>query len=229
MATGGWPVYQYVQAKLDDLGWDSEEVFAGLPRLTEGHLTYSLIRRDRSGREEEPVKLTVAGMAHLPRFDSTVEMFLRVVNALGDRRAAAPFEPGRVVQVEISGSELVNDLGLDDEPLVGLLPELLQGEPATWHGSQSSDKAVWTYLPSSQLRRFRGIRDINDYVSRMRAWIMPAGARPCARGGLTAGRRGRVRLSGRGVAAEIRRQAGARAQSGTRRPADPPSLHPGRV
>src|SRR5437879_7291999 len=100
-ATGAWPVYQYVQAKLDDLGLDIEEVIAGLPRFSHGPLTYSLIRRDQGGREEEPVKLTIASMAHLARFASTVEMFLRVVNALADRRAAAPFEPGRVITLEI--------------------------------------------------------------------------------------------------------------------------------
>jgi hypothetical protein len=27
IATGAWPVYQYVQAKLDDRGWDSEEIW----------------------------------------------------------------------------------------------------------------------------------------------------------------------------------------------------------
>jgi len=173
LTTGAWPVYQYVQAKLDDLGLDSEEVFAGLPRFTQSHLTYSLIRRDRSGREEEPVKLSIAGMAHLDRFASTVGMFLRVVNALADRRAAAPFDPCRVVTVEIPGPELVADLGLGEEPLVGLLPELLQGEPATWHGSQQRGDAGWIYQPSSHLRRFRGVRDVNDYLTRMRAWIMP--------------------------------------------------------
>jgi hypothetical protein len=112
MDSGSWPVYQYVQAQLDDLGVDSEEVFAGLPCFSDGHLTYSLVRRDRGGREEEPVKLTVAGMAHLDRFASTVEMFLRVVNALGDRRAAAPFDPGRVVTVEIPAPHPVSPLGM---------------------------------------------------------------------------------------------------------------------
>jgi hypothetical protein len=174
MATGAWPVFQYVQARLDDLGLDSDEVFAGLPYFSQGSLTYSLIRRDRTGREEEPVRLTVAGMAHLDRLASTVEMFLRVVNELGDRRAAAPFDPGRVVTVEISGPELVTALGLDGEPLVGLLPELLKGEPATWHGSPQPGDTGWTCQPSSVIRRFRGVSDINDYVSRLRAWIMPA-------------------------------------------------------
>lgn len=171
--TGAWPVYQYVQAKLDDLGLDIDAVFAGLPRFSHNSLIYSLARRDQGGREEEPVKLTIAGMTHLPQFASTVEMFLRVVNAVADRRASAPFKPGSVITVEVPGAQLVDDLGLESEPLVELLPELLRGEPATWHGAQSSGDAGWVYQPSSFIRRFRAVRDINDYITRMRAWIMP--------------------------------------------------------
>jgi hypothetical protein len=173
MATGAWPVYQYVQAKLDDLGLDIESVIADLPCVSHGHLTYSLIRRDQGGREEEPVKLTIAGMAHVAELATTVEMFLRVVSELAARRAAAPFNPGQVITIEISGPQLVTDLHLDDEPLVGLLPELLQGEPATWHGSHRHGDDDWAHQPSSYLRRFRDIRDVNDYLGRMHAWIMP--------------------------------------------------------
>jgi hypothetical protein len=56
--------------------------------------------------------------------------------------------------VEISGPQLVTELGMDGEPLVELLPELLQSEPATWHGSQHRNDAGWTYQPSSYLRPF---------------------------------------------------------------------------
>jgi hypothetical protein len=154
-------------------------VFASLPRFSHNTLTYSLARRDQ-GREEEPVKLTIAGMAHLALFGSTVEMFLRVVNELADRRASAPFKPGSVITLEIPGAELVADLGLNGEPFAALLPELLRGEPATWHGTQPSGDAGWTYRPSSFIRRFRGVRDINEYITRMRAWIMPPTPAPAA-------------------------------------------------
>jgi hypothetical protein len=151
-ATGAWPVYQYVQAKLDDLGLDIDEVFASLPRFSHNHLTYSLIRRDQGGREEEPVKLTIAGMAHLPQFASTVEMFLRVVNPLADRRASAPFEPGRIITVEISGAELVADLGLDGEPHVELLPELLKASQPPGTGcSRAATLAGFTSRAASSV------------------------------------------------------------------------------
>lgn len=131
-------------------------------------------RGDRRGRDEDPVKLTIAGMAHLDEFSSTVEMFLQVVNALVERRAAAAFEPNRVITVEVSGPQLVKDLHLESELLVDLLPELLEGEPAAWHGTGNSNADGWVHRPSSFLRRFRGVRDVNDYLVRIRTWIMPA-------------------------------------------------------
>ncbi|GIF75680.1 MULTISPECIES: hypothetical protein [Asanoa] len=176
--TGGWPVYQYVQAKLDEQGLDIEEVLATLPYFAHAQLHYSLVRRDRHGvREEEPVRLSVAGMAHLDAFAGTATMFLRVLNALAERRAAAPFEPGRVVAVQVSGPQLVAELGLQHHPGVGLLPELLGNEPATWHGSQQGGDD-WTYQPSSHLRRFREVADVDDYLTRMRAWLLPPAPAP---------------------------------------------------
>lgn len=176
--TGTWPVYQYVEAKLDEQGLDIEEVLATLPYFSHLQLTYSLVRRDRhGGREEEPVRLTVAGMAHLDGFADTVTMYLRVLNALAEARAAAPFEPGRVVTVQVSGPQLLAELGLQDRPLARLLPELLQNEPATWHGTPQGD-ADWTYQPSSHLRRFRGVTDVEDYLTRMRAWLLPPASAP---------------------------------------------------
>lgn len=172
-ATGSWPFYQYVQAKMDEAGFDIDEVFRSLPCISAMQLTYSLVRRDRGGRDDEPVKLTIAGLAHLTEFAPTVDMYLRVLDALIERRSMAPFEPQRVVTVEVSGPQLVSDLGLEREPLVGLLPELLDGEPATWNGAGDSNEKGWVHRPSSSLRRFRGVRDVDEYLTLLRAWILP--------------------------------------------------------
>ncbi len=228
MATGSWPVFQYVQARLDDVGLDSDEVFAGLPYFSHGSLTYSLIRRDRTGREEEPVKLTVAGMAHLDGFASTVEMFLRVVNELGDRRAAAPFDPARVVTVEISGTELVTALGLDDEPLVGLLPDLLKGEPAPGTGRHNQPTPAG---PASRAASSAGSAAYPTSTT-MSAGYGPgscARAGPSTPAGLAAGRGGRVRLPGRRVGTQVRPQVVAGAQRRAGRPAGSAGIDPGGV
>lgn len=176
LRTGGWPIYQYVEAKLDDLNLDLAAVLASLPTIQEtaGHTRYSLVWRDRTGGESAPIKLTVAGLAHLPKFTSTVAMFLRVLNELAARRAAATFDPHAVVEVEVHGAELVDRLALADLPLVGLLPELLAGEPATWHGSgHVTSDGAWLYKPQSFIRRFRGVTAVDEYVSRLRTWLQP--------------------------------------------------------
>jgi hypothetical protein len=68
-------------------------VLTSLPSISSySQVTYPLIRRDRAGDEDTRLKLTIAGMAHLNMFVSTIEMFLRVVRALAERRAAASFE-----------------------------------------------------------------------------------------------------------------------------------------
>jgi hypothetical protein len=61
-ATRGWPVYQYVEAKMDDLGLDADAVLSSMPPISHGQLTYSLVRRERSTTAETPVKLSIAGM-----------------------------------------------------------------------------------------------------------------------------------------------------------------------
>jgi hypothetical protein len=170
MATHTWPIYQYVQAKLDDLDYDIDAVFGRLPVLANG---YAPARRDRAGTEKEPVKLTIAGMAHLPEFASTVDMFLSVVRELATQRANAAYDPTQVITVQVSGRRLIESLDLADEPLVDLLPELLQSEPSTWHGSRGSDDDGWFIQPSTFIRRFRTVFDMNDYLTRMRDWLVP--------------------------------------------------------
>jgi hypothetical protein len=175
LAAGTWPNYQFVQAKLDELDYDIDVVFGRLPALPNG---YAPARRDRTGHEKEPVRLTIAGMAHLPALASTVDMFLRVVRELADRRVKAAYAPTEVITVEVSGSELVETLNLANEPLVDLLPDLLQGEPSTWNGSRGTNERGWFHQPSTFIRRFRTVTDVNDYLTRMRDWLVPAAPAP---------------------------------------------------
>jgi hypothetical protein len=176
-ATKSWPFFQWVEAEMDKRDLDIEQVLASLPFEARGNLVYPLVRRNNRA-EDAPVMLSVAGFAHLHDFQSTVTMFLTVVNALADQRASAPLEPDRVVTVTISGPQLVRELNLDNEPFAHLLPELLNGEPPTWHGAGNSDEHGWIHRPSSFLRRFRAVRDVDDYLIRLRAWQFPAPPTP---------------------------------------------------
>ena len=93
--TGQWPVYQFVDARMDDLDLDADAVLRSMPTITGGTTNYSLIRRGHSTSPETPVKLTIAGFALLPNHARTVDMFLAVVRELARRRAAAATIPAR--------------------------------------------------------------------------------------------------------------------------------------
>jgi hypothetical protein len=112
-------------------------------------------------------------MAHLPAFDSTVDMFLRVIRELAEQRVKAAFDPARVITVEVPGQQLIETLDLAGEPLVGLLPDLLRGEPSTRNGSPGVNQDGWSQQPSTFIRRFRTVTDVNDYLTRMRNWLIP--------------------------------------------------------
>lgn len=100
--SGDWPIYQYVQAKMDDDDLDIDSVLRTMPVLTDGgSLRYSLVRRDRTGGDDTPIALSVVGMAHLEQFATTVSMFLRALARLAVERAAAQYEPQLLVEAVV--------------------------------------------------------------------------------------------------------------------------------
>ena len=144
-----------------------------MPSISAGQLNYSLVRRGRSTAAETPVKLTIAGFALLPEHAGAVNMFLAVLGELAQRRAAAAYDPRQVIEVSVSGAALIRDLGLQDEPMVRLLPDILGGEPSTWHGGDNLDGNEWKPKASTFVRRFADVNDVGDYFRRLRAWIEP--------------------------------------------------------
>jgi hypothetical protein len=145
-----------------------------MPSITHGQLNYSLVRRGHSTSPDTLVKLTVAGFAHLPEHGSLVDMFLAVLNELASRRAEAAYDPHQVIDVIVSGSQLLDQLGISSHSLAAILPDILGGEPATWHGSGQVDAGDWKHNVSTFVRRFRAVSDVDDYLRRLRAFIVPA-------------------------------------------------------
>ncbi|MEU4781794.1 hypothetical protein [Micromonospora sp. NPDC023633] len=167
---------------MDDLGLDVEAVLGSMPRISDGRLGYSLARKPliRKGNRTAPhgiVSLTIAGFAHLPAHAGVVDMFLAVLNELSDRRAKAAYDPRHVIEVTLSGPEVLSDLGLQDKPLIRLLPGILQGEPSTWLSTGGVRNEVWK--PTPFVRRFRNVSSVDEYLHRLRAWLEPA-AQPAA-------------------------------------------------
>ncbi|MEU5961966.1 hypothetical protein ABZ777_12255 [Micromonospora parva] len=178
--TGSWPIFQYVEAALDEVGHDAADVLASMPIVQgHGHLHYSWSRRGLiTPSPEVPIALTIAGLAQLPEFADTVDAFVRVVAELGIRRLNASYDPHAVVEVVVHGPDLLRALGIEDVPLMNLLPELLQSEPATWHGGQGTEGNEWVYKPAAFIRQYRDVRTAEEYLDRVFAWIAPVVAPP---------------------------------------------------
>jgi hypothetical protein len=173
VTAGGWPVYQYVQAKMDNCDLDLEVVLSSLPAITADQLVYSPVRRDRHGDDGTPIALTVAGLAHLDQFRTTVATFLGVVARLAEERAAAQFDPLKVVDVVVPFERLTRDFDEMAAPRVNLR-ELLGAEPATWLNQVfQGEGGAWFVRTGPSLRRFRGVATVEDYLARFRAWIAP--------------------------------------------------------
>lgn len=65
-------------------------------------------------------------MAHAPTLGPTVDMFLAVLAELRIRRGTAGFGHLRVIEIVVSGPQLVAELGLADYPHASLRLECLR-------------------------------------------------------------------------------------------------------
>lgn len=171
--SGRWPIYQYVQAKMDDHDLDIDAVLGSMPTISGLQLSYSLVRRHGSAGDAASVGLTVAGLAHLKRFAPVVSLFLSVLDRLAEERAKAYFDPHNVVTVDIPVDRLILDLDMSAARSGLNVLELVGSEPATWNNQVLSDGSQTIVRLSPSVRRFRGVATVEDYLARVRAWIAP--------------------------------------------------------
>ena len=144
-----------------------------MPAINDGmQLRYSLVWTDRNGGDSGKVRLTVAGLAHLEEFDGTVAAFLEVVARLADRRASGQFDPLKVVEVVVPLDQTIDGLVSGERPLVDI-SDLIGSEPATWHNQVVERDGERLVQTSPFIRRFRGVGSVEDYLDRLRAFIVP--------------------------------------------------------
>jgi hypothetical protein len=170
--TADWPIYQYVEAKMDDRGLDLETVLASMPGIRVGRGHYSLVVcNDRS--DTGPITLTVAGLAHLQRCGQIISIFLSFLSKLAQARANATYDPHNPIVLEIRSDDLTVGLDMGQiEPMA--LRTLISSEPGMWHHPITQIGGnVWSVRVSSSIRRFRGIETVEDYVARVRMCFSP--------------------------------------------------------
>lgn len=171
ISDGVWPVWHYVEARLDSQDLDARELIHSLPRVGSTGLTglsygFTSALPHYLG-DEERVRLTVAAALPLgelrPYF---AEPFLRVLHhMIGLQRGVVP-SPAEVTRVWLDSTELAVALPWLKPDFIARLPELLDGEPATRLGSGStSAEGIWRKEITREVLRYRKATDLEGYVA----------------------------------------------------------------
>lgn len=188
-----WPIWQYVDEHMAREGHDAAHVVATLPSIPgsgpqAGRYTLISYGGQVPPGPDQRIRPTVAGLAHLPRLEPVTKMFLRSITVLVSLRNWAHFDPDKVTDVTVSNADLINQVGVDLQRWLPLLPELLQGEPGVWLTQQvpgdkslSRDHPGWydAWRPGKFLDRFAGCASVEEYLVRMAdLWHPPSPPSP---------------------------------------------------
>lgn len=171
MTDGVWPVWHYVEARLDSQNLNAREIVHSLPRVGSTGLTglsygFTSSLPHYLG-EEDRVRLTVAAALPLgelrPYF---AEPFLRVLQHMISLQGGAVPSPTEVTRVWLDSTELAAAIPSLKPDFIARLPELLDGEPATRIGSGSTRAdGVWQKEITRGVLQYRRAIDLEAYVA----------------------------------------------------------------
>lgn len=157
LASGTWPVARRLQRDLERRGsrLDVESVARRWdPRL--GSIDHSQERR---------IVLRVAGLAVCPGTSGYLDDFVATVRHLYQR-----YRDDDSDQPQVTESSLRDALGLDDDR-VARVHELLTREFVLTAGSSGSPSGPWTVFVSDDIRRFRDVASVSDYLAVLKEWF----------------------------------------------------------
>lgn len=178
-ACGQWPIYQYLEAGLQNDGLSALATLHSFPTAkneTYGSAGgYAAVFYQRNGMASpdagSKVSLTIAGLRHVADDGGLTAHYLGLVRYIAAKRAAAPYSPTQVINVAVSRADVLKVLPDDDERLTQIF-ELASHEPATWSGMTSSPEAeLWWSEAGPHVRDFQGVADAEDYLARVIARI----------------------------------------------------------
>lgn len=190
IATGKWPVWQYVDLTLDNQhSLDAAGVLASLPDVGErspASLTYGLIWRPDSYRQPQPddqVTVTVAGLWHLPEAESVTGAFLTMFRYLVARQGQLVPSPHEVVTATVTDGEVADHLRDVGIPIVGpgvidelllKVREVLSHEPFLYSVvQQPTPFGAWTVQVPAVLRGYRNVATVEDYIDKVTELVAP--------------------------------------------------------
>jgi hypothetical protein len=177
-----WPIFQYVEATLDNEDLDAVSVLATFPTVGPGRYGPVWYTGPIVPPQDSPVALTVAGLYHLlPETDTEIQQFLRVLRYLVTARDGFTPSPFEVRPVEVTSHAVMEDLQasklivLPDTP--AMIYELLHHEPSLI-GSSSSGEGAWKAEVHREVRRYRAVTTVEAYLERVMAQFAVATPTP---------------------------------------------------
>jgi hypothetical protein len=187
-ARGDWPIWQYVDMRLDGEGIDAAAVFASFPPLVsnQGESQYALVQRStRHEDNQATVRLTVAGLWFILSAEPLLDAFLTTVRLITDKERAITPDPAKEVEATVTSAEVKERLALRrarppeaDDLLVAAVGKVLVEEPPrAWSRMGRSDDGGWQmrlFTGLSGVRVLRGVGSIDGYVERIVQLLTPA-------------------------------------------------------
>jgi len=174
-----WPLWQFVEQKCDDAGFDGATVLATLPIVGSKQgfyglnygLTWTQGTLGASHQPGDPIGLTVAGL-YRAGADEYVRVFLLVLSTACQKLRNFVPNPQQAVTLELTSAEVYAELRDDDK--TRLAPQelyaLLEHEPAMWSGGRGmTAEGEWRWEVTRPIRRYEEVQTIDDYIEAITA------------------------------------------------------------
>jgi hypothetical protein len=175
---GSWPTMAYIDLRLDqDHGLDANDILNTMPA--------GLVHRGPNFTSvDSRLVVTAAGLAFIPDAAKDLENFLRLVRACAARESECGFGPLEIGSYSLgaSDSDAIWSAGITaDEALRALA--ILQVENLYDRLSGIGIGDSWEVGFGREIRRYRDLTDLADYISRRpqpsdRGWTAPPRSEP---------------------------------------------------
>ncbi len=168
-----WPSWAWVDETLERQDLNASVIVADMPTEPTHAYGWLAAPRHQSPASQDQVRLSVAGLRHTQLGGQVVREFCLVVGALGTIRSNVRLDPFANEAPVTTRSDIIQLLRVPELGGAEIL-DLLAKEPATWHCQVKGDRdANWTMELSPQVRRFAGIRTIDEYLERLASLLAP--------------------------------------------------------
>jgi hypothetical protein len=175
---GQWPNWAWVDETLEREGISASAVLSSLRR--EPSHGYGAVWPNQLAvpQPQGHIGLTIAGFRHLPLASTLVQDHLLLLDTLGAIRSDVSLDPFDTEWPQVSASQLVQAAfqyrHRTPGPIDRARLDFMQHEPATWqcHFVEGTDDE-WALALSPQIRRFAGVKDVDDYLERLSLVLLP--------------------------------------------------------